>query len=86
MNPTNGTPTIAVQRPTRPIESFSKNRRRLISSGVSVSGADDDSVSFVSMANLRDPTGKRCDEEDNTDQPNNPGGDQTPEKKGDSHG
>jgi len=27
------------------------------------------------MANFRDPTGKRCDEEDNTDQPNNPGGD-----------
>jgi hypothetical protein len=86
MNPINGTPTIAVQRPTRPIESFSKNRRRLISSGVSVSGADDGSVSFVSMANLRDPTGKRCDEEDNTDQPNDPDGDQSPEEKGDAHG
>src|SRR5258707_12359662 len=86
MKPTTGTPTIAVQRPTRPIESFSKNRRRLISSGVSVSGADDDSVTFVSMANLRDPTGKRCDEEDNTDQPNDPDGDQSPEEKGDSHG
>src|SRR6266480_4742750 len=69
MNPINGTPTIAVHRPTSAMESFSKNRRRLISSGVSVSGADDDSVSFVSMANLRDPTGKRCDEEDNTNQP-----------------
>src|SRR5712671_5247288 len=86
MKPTNGTPTIAVQRPTSAIESFSKNRRRLISSGVSVNGADDDSVSFVSMANFGDPTGKRCDEQDNTDQPNDPGGDQSPEDKGDSHG
>jgi hypothetical protein len=66
MKPTNGTPTIAVQRPTRPIESLSKNRRRLISSGVSINGADDDSVSFVSMAKFRDPTGKRCDEKSNT--------------------
>src|SRR6266576_1154344 len=79
------TATVAVHRPTSAIESFSKNRRRLISSGVSVSGADDDSVSFVSMANLRDPTGKRCEEEDNTDQPNDPDGDQSPEEKGDSH-
>src|SRR4029077_628283 len=86
MNPTNGTPTIAVQRPTRAIESFSKNRRRLISSGVSVSGADDNSVRFVFMANFCDPTGKRCDEQDNTDQPNDPGGDQPPKDKGDSHG
>src|SRR5207249_5202406 len=86
INPTNGTPTIAVHRPTSAMESFSRNRRRLISSGVSVSGADDDSVSFVSMANLRDPTGKRCDKEDNTDQPNDPRGDQSPEEKGDSHG
>jgi len=86
INPTNGTPTIAVHSPTKAMESFSKNRRRLISSGVSVSGADDDSVSFVSMANLRDPTGKRCNEEDNTDQPNDPDGDQSPEEKGDSHG
>jgi hypothetical protein len=75
MKPTNGTPTMAVQRPTSAIESFSKNRRRLISSGVSVNGADDDSVRFVSMANFGDPTGKRCDEESNTDQQNDPGGD-----------
>src|SRR5437660_302104 len=86
MKPTNGTPTMAVQRPTSAIESFSKNRRRLISSGVSLGGADDDSVRFVSMANFRDPTGKRCDEQDNTDQPNDPGGDQSPKDKGDSHG
>ena len=33
MKPTNGTPTIAVHRPTSAMESFSKNRRRLISSG-----------------------------------------------------
>src|SRR5215467_12005240 len=39
MNPIRGTPTIALQRPINPIESFSKNRRRLISSDVSVGGA-----------------------------------------------
>src|SRR4029077_16467321 len=72
-NPINGTPTIALQRPIRPIESFSKNRRRLISSGLSVGGAGDDSVRLVFMANFRDPTGKRCDEEDDTDEPNDPG-------------
>jgi hypothetical protein len=38
------------------------------------------------MANFRDPTGKRCDKEDNTDQPNDPHGDQSPEEKGDTHG
>src|SRR6266853_6474516 len=85
INPINGTPTIAVQSPTRPMESFSKNRRRLISSGVSVNGAEDDSVRFVSMANFRDPTGKRCDAESNTDQQNDPGGDQPPEEKGRAH-
>src|ERR1700757_3471949 len=47
MNPTSGNPTIALQRPTSAIESFSKNRRRLISSGVSAGGADDDSVRLV---------------------------------------
>jgi hypothetical protein len=86
MKPINGTPTMAVQSPTKAIESFSKNRRRLISSGVSGGGADDDSARLVLMANFRDPTGKRCDEEGNTDQQNNPGADQSPEKKGNSHG
>src|SRR6266566_9213316 len=85
INPTKGTPTIAVQSPTRPMESFSKNRRRLISSGVSVNGADDESLGLVFMANFRNPTGKRCEEKNNTDQPNNPGGDQPPEEKGHSH-
>src|SRR6266487_2865240 len=61
MKPTNGTPTIALQRPTSAMESFSKNRRRLISSAVSVGGTEDDLVRFVSMANFGDPTGKRCD-------------------------
>src|SRR4029453_3747276 len=32
-NPIRGNPTIALQSPTRPIDSFSKNSRRLISSG-----------------------------------------------------
>src|SRR6266567_1362647 len=86
MNPIRGTPTIALQSPMRPIDSFSKNRRRLISSGVSVGGADDKSVRLVFMANFRNPTGKRCDEENNTDEPNDPGGDQAPKDKGDSHG
>src|SRR6267143_7173959 len=85
INPINGTPTIAVQSPTRPMESFSKKRRLLISSAVSVGGTEDDSLRLVFMANFRNPTGKRCDEEDNTDQPNDPGGDQPPEEKGQSH-
>src|SRR5881394_3396289 len=67
----NGTPTIAVQSPTRPMDSFSRKRRLPISSAVSVGGTEDDSLRLVFMANFRNPTGKRCDEEDNTDQPNN---------------
>jgi hypothetical protein len=86
MNPTNGTPTIAVHTPTKAMESFSRNRRRLISSGVAASVADDDSVRLVFMANFRDPTGKRGEEEDNTNQPNDPSGDQPPKDKGDPHG
>jgi hypothetical protein len=86
MNPTNGNPTIAVQRPTSAMESFSKNRRRLISSGVPVGGADDDSVRLVFMANIRDPTRKGCRKEGNTDQENNPVADQSPKDKGNSHG
>src|SRR6266404_7054936 len=84
IKPINGTPTMAVQSPTKAIESFSKNRRRLISSGVSVNGVDDDSLGLVFMANSGDPTGKRCREEGNADQPNDPGGDQPPKDKGDS--
>jgi hypothetical protein len=38
------------------------------------------------MANFSDPTRKRCNEKSNTDQQNNPGGDQPPEEKGDTHG
>jgi hypothetical protein len=38
------------------------------------------------MTNFRDPTGKRCDEEDNTDEPNDPGGNQSPKDKGRAHG
>jgi hypothetical protein len=82
MNPTNGTPTIAVQRPTSAMESFSKKRRRLISSGVS----DDESVRLVFMANIGDPAGQRRREEDNADDENNPVADQTPKDKGNSHG
>src|SRR4030095_15392863 len=86
MKPTNGTPTMAVQSPTKAMESFSKNRRRVSSSGVSVNGADAGSGSFVSMANFGDPTGKRCDEESKADEQHDPGGDQSPKEKGDSHG
>src|SRR6202030_3892002 len=86
INPTNGKPTIAVQSPIRPMESFSRKRRLLISSAVSVGGTEDDSLRFVFMANFRNPTGKRCGKEDNTDQPNDPGGDQAPKDKGGSHG
>jgi len=38
------------------------------------------------MANFRDPTRKRCDEEDDTHEPNNPRCDQSPKDEGDSHG
>jgi hypothetical protein len=38
------------------------------------------------MANIRDPTGQRCPEEDNTDQENNPVADKTPKDKSDPHG
>src|SRR6202030_964265 len=86
INPTTGTATIAVQSPTRPMESFSRKRRLLISSAVSVGGTEYDSLRLVFMANFRNLTGKRCDEEDNPDQPNDPGGDQAPKDKGDSHG
>src|SRR5262249_52254017 len=68
MNPTNGTPTIALQRPINPIESFSKKRRRLISSGVSANGAVDDSVRLVFMTKFGDPTSKRGAEEDDADE------------------
>src|ERR1700719_3529387 len=86
INPTNGTPTIAVQSPTRPMESLSRKRRLLICSAVSVGGTEDDSLRLVFMANFRDPTGKRCGEKNNTDQPDDPGGDQSPKDKSDSHG
>src|SRR5262252_4367220 len=75
MNPINGTPTIALQRPINAIESFSKKRRRLISSGVPGSGAVDDSVRLVFMTKFGDPTGKCGDKKDNTNEPNHPGGD-----------
>src|ERR1043166_2861948 len=67
MNPTKGTPTIALQRPISAIESFSKNRRRLISSGVSANGADDDSVRLVFMTKFGDPTSERSREEGDAD-------------------
>jgi hypothetical protein len=38
------------------------------------------------MANFRDPTGKRCNEQDNTHKPNDPGGNQSPENEGGTHG
>ena len=75
MNPINGTPTIALHRPINAIESFSKKRRRLISSEVSANDAVDDSVRLVFMTKFGDPTSERCDEEDNTNEPNHPRGD-----------
>src|SRR6476469_10112057 len=85
INPTIGTPTIAVQSPTRPMESFSRKRRLLISPAVSVGDTEDDSRRLVFMANFRNQTGTRCDEEDKTDQPNHPRSDQPPEEEGHSH-
>src|SRR6476620_10814601 len=87
INPTNGAPIIAVQSPARAMESFSRKRRLLISSAVSVGGGtEDESLRLVFMANFRNPTGQRRREEGNADQQNNPGGDYPPKKKGDSHG
>src|SRR5262245_1100377 len=64
MNPIKGTPTIALQRPINAIESFSKKRRRLISSGVSANGAVDDSVRLVFMTKFGDPASERRREQD----------------------
>ena len=75
MNPTNGTPTIALQRPINAIESFSKKRRLLISSGVSANGAVDDSVRLVFMTKFGDPTSECCEKEDDANEPNHPRGD-----------
>src|SRR5215471_19267670 len=67
MNPIKGTPTIALQRPINASESFSKKWRRLISSEVSVAGADD-SVRLVFMTKFGDPTSQRCREEGDTNE------------------
>src|SRR5262249_38122221 len=75
INPTNGTPTIALQRPINPIESFSTKRRRLISSGVSADGAVDESVRLVFMTKFGDPTSECCSKKDDTNEPGHPGGD-----------
>src|SRR5215831_12332103 len=68
MNPIKGTPTMALQRPINAIESFSKKRRRLISSGVSATGAVDDSVRLVFMTKFGDPTSERRGEQGNADE------------------
>jgi len=68
MNPIKGTPTIALQRPINAIESFSKKRRRLISSGVPGNGVVDDSVRLVFMTKFSDPTSERRGEEGETDE------------------
>jgi hypothetical protein len=68
MKPINGTPTIALQRPINAIESFSKKRRRLISSRVSVNGADDDSVRLVFMTKFGNPTSECGGKEDDADE------------------
>src|SRR5215467_3617389 len=70
INPTNGSPIMALQRPTNAIESFSKKRRRLISSGVSANGAFDDSVRLVFMTKFGDPTSERRGKKDDTNEPN----------------
>src|SRR4029077_3845569 len=75
MNPIKGTPIIALQRPINAIESFSKKRRRLISSGVSANGAGDDSGRLGIMTKVGDPTRQGWDQEDDADEPNHPRGD-----------
>jgi hypothetical protein len=68
INPTKGTPTIALQRPINAIESFSKKRRLLISSGVSANGVVDDSVRLVFMTKFCDPASERGGEESDADE------------------
>src|SRR5438094_9061154 len=50
INPTNGSPTIAVQSPTRLLESLSRKRRLLLSLAVSFVGAEDDPLRLVFTA------------------------------------
>src|SRR5713226_7076356 len=79
-----GSPTTAAQKLPRAIESFSKKRRRLRSSGASVP-AKECSVMFSFITNFRDPSSERRDEERKTDNEGDPGSDQAPKEERDSH-
>src|SRR5260370_5951026 len=79
-----GTPTMAAQKPPRAMESFSKKRRRVRTSGAS-RRAKEWSVMFSFITNFRDPSSERGDEERKTDNEGDPRSDQAPKEKGDSH-
>ena len=84
IKPTSGIPTTAAQKPARAIESFSKKRRRLISSGAST-GTKESSAMFSFMTNFCYPSSERCGEEDKTNNENDPRSDQAPKEKSSSH-
>src|SRR5438445_9142688 len=79
-----GTPTTAAHRPPRAIESFSKKRRRLSTSGVSTR-AKEWSVTFSFITNFGDPPRERRGEEGETDNEGDPRSNQAPKKKCNSH-
>src|SRR5438132_11612233 len=78
-----GTPTTAAHRPPRAIESFSKKRRRLRTSGVSTP-AKEWSVTFSFITNFGDLSSEGYDEAPKTDNEGNRGSDQAPNKKHDA--
>src|SRR5437868_2144959 len=79
-----GSPTTAAHKLPRAIESFSKKRRRLRTSGAST-WANEWSVMFSFITNFCDPSSERCDEERKPDEEGDPGSDQAPKKKRDCH-
>ena len=71
--PTSGTPRSAAQKPPRASESFSKKRRRDISSGEGGSASRFDSLGTISFtANFANPSGKRGNKKTGPDRENHP--------------
>src|SRR5439155_10196204 len=84
-NPTSGTPRIAAQTPPSTMESFSKNPRRLMTSGRceysdSVGGCG----VFSFMANVLNPAGERDDENRDANDEKDPRSDDAPKNQRDS--
>ncbi len=85
--PTSGTPRTAAQRPPRASDSFSKKRRRDISSGKGGTAPHFDSLGAISFtANFGDPSGERGDKKSGSDGENDPRGNEAPKEEGGAHG